>query len=74
MAQYGNDVCRIEFDSSGFRALLTSSEMQDAVYGVASPIAADAGDGFEARPFLGNQAGRWMATVDAATDEARREW
>lgn len=72
MALFNDGPVRLEFNSAGFRALLSGDEMRDAIYGVASSIAGDAGEGFEARPFYGAQAGRWMATVDADTIEARR--
>lgn len=73
MAQYGNKYCRVEFLSSGFKAMLMSKEMLDTVYRAADGIARDAGEGFTARTFYGRgAAGRVMATVDADTDEARR--
>ena len=69
---YGNDVCRIEFLESGFKALLMGTEVRDTVYRVANDMARDAGEGFTARTFYGRgAAGRVMATVDADTPEAR---
>ena len=69
---YGNDACRIEFLSSGFKALLMGAEVRDTVYRVASDMARDAGDGFTPRIFYGRgAAGRVMATVDADTPQAR---
>ena len=73
MALYGNDTCRIEFLSDGFRALLMGDGVKQTVYQLAQDIAADAGDGFTAKYFYGRgKAGRVMATVDAETPEARR--
>lgn len=69
---YGSKECRIEFNSSGFKALLMSREMLDAVYSAARNMAETAGDGFSARTFYATRAGRVMATVDADTDEARK--
>ena len=72
MAMYGNDRCRIEFLSEGFKALLMSNEVRNYVYENAAGVARDAGDGFVANIFYGRgAAGRVMATVDAVTPEAR---
>lgn len=69
---YGSKTCRIEFLSSGFKALLMGPEVKDTVYRTADLIAKEAGDGFTARTFYGRgPAGRVMATVDADTYEAR---
>lgn len=71
MALYGSKACRIEFLSKGFKTLLMSPEMKDALYRVSSDIARDAGEGFAAHPFYATRAGRVMVTVDAVTPEAR---
>ena len=70
---YGNDTCRVQFLESGFRQLLASQEVRDVVLVAANAIAADAGEGFEVKPFRANQRdGRIMAKVEADTPKARR--
>lgn len=64
---------RIEFNSAGFREILTGGGVKSLVESQGNAIAARAGEGFEAGVFLGNYGGgRWICTVRAATKEARK--
>lgn len=62
---------KIEFNSSGIRQLLLSSELADCVQQEANKVASRAGDGYEAK--VKNAVGRNLAAVYPATAEARRD-
>ena len=77
MALYGTPACRIEFLSSGFRALLMGPGVRDYVYRNAKAIAEDAGEGFGVdirygQPGSGTR-GRVLGFVSAWTPEAREK-
>ena len=72
---YGNNVCRVEFLSSGFRQLLYSPEVRDVVYRASKAMADSAGEGFGVNIKYGRAGGgtrgRVLAFVSAWTPEAR---
>ena len=68
---------RIEFNSEGFKELLQSEGMRKLVSDNAKAIQQRAGGdeaGYSEHEYMGGYGqGRWVGTVEAATEEARRD-
>lgn len=68
---------RIEFNSEGFRELLQSDGIRKLISDNAKAIQQRAGGdeaGYSEHEYLGGYGGgRWVATVDTATEEAKRD-
>lgn len=65
-------IVEIEFNSAGFREILTSGETQSLIAGATDSLASQvSGTGeFRHGVFLGGPAGRWVGYVAADDDEA----
>lgn len=66
------NVVKIEFNSAGFKEVLSSDEVKGLIEGTTESLAAEvAGDGeFRHGVFLGGSAGRWIGYVAADDKEA----
>lgn len=65
---------RIEWNSEGFKSILTSAGTKALVDSAAQSIAAKCGEGYEAKSFMGGfGGGRYVGAVHASTQEARED-